>query len=139
MPQNAGSPPQGALRGYVLTQNGVLNEIDTKQSVPLNQWIHVVFTRSLTTGMHIYINGQEQQVQVSSGIANPAGPIQRQTEIYIGHDSITNIDQLQISNTVKPQGQSFWTQWWIWTIIFVAAIGGLLFYLNKVFRIIRKA
>jgi len=27
--------------------------------VPLNQWIHVVFTRSLTSGMRIYVDGQE--------------------------------------------------------------------------------
>ena len=56
-PQNSSSPPIAALRGCVMTQNGVLNEIDTTNPVPLNQWIHVVFTRSLTSGMHIYVNG----------------------------------------------------------------------------------
>ncbi len=101
-PRNASSPQVGALRGYVFTKNGVFNEIVTKESVvSLNKWIHVVFTRSLTTGMHIYVNGQEQAVYTTYGDANPTGAISRQNEIYIGHDSICTIDELQISNTVN--------------------------------------
>ncbi len=118
-PQNSSSPPMAALRGYVMTQNGVLNEIDTTKPLPLNQWIHVVFTRSLTSGMHIYVNGTEQAVQVSSGIANPSGPIMAQNELYIGHDSITNIDELHVSNMIGQQTQPLWMQWWLWAILFV--------------------
>jgi parallel beta-helix repeat protein len=121
-PENTSSPAEGAIRGYVYTQNNGLNEIVTKNPVPLNQWVHIVFTRSLATGMHIYVNGEEQPVEVTAGVANPAGPIQRQTEIYIGHDSITNIDQLEISNVVKSQAQPIWTQWWLWTIISASLI-----------------
>ncbi len=118
-PQNSTSPPLAALRGYVMTQNGVLNEIDTTEPVPLNQWIHVVFTRSVTTGMHIFVNGDEQAVQVISGVANPTGSITEQNEIYIGHDSITQIDELKILNTVESQTQPLWVQWWLWAILLV--------------------
>ena len=130
--QNASSPVLGAIRGYVTTQNGVLNEIDTKEPIPLNQWVHVVFTRSLTSGMHIYVNGQEQAVEVSSGAANPTGPIAGQNELYIGHDSVTQIDQLQISNTVESN-TPFWTQWWLWTAIISAGVAaaGLVLYFKK--------
>jgi parallel beta-helix repeat protein len=132
-PQNASSPVLGAIRGYVTTQNGVLNEIDTKAPIPLNRWIHVVFARSLTSGMHIYVNGQEQAVIVSSGEANPTGPIAAQNELYIGHDSITQIDQLQISNIVDSDTQPFWMQWWLWTAIIFAAVSGsgLILYFKK--------
>jgi parallel beta-helix repeat protein len=125
-PQNSSSPPLAALRGYVMTQNGVLNEIDTKEPVPLNQWIHVVFTRSLTSGMHIYINGTEQDVQVASGLANPSGSIVTQNELYIGHDSITDIDELHVSNMVEQQTQPLWMQWWLWAILFVAVGSSLI-------------
>ena len=118
-PQNSSSPSIAALRGYVMTQNGVLNEIDTKEPVPLNQWVHVVFTRSLTSGIHIYVNGEDQAVQVSSGVANPTGSIMAQNEIYIGHDSITQIDELKILNTIGSQVQPLWMHWWLWAILFV--------------------
>lgn len=130
-PQNDSSPAVGALRAYVVTKDGGLNEIVTKSVVPLNQWIHVVFTRSLTTGMHIYIDGKEQEVTVSAGVANPSGAILRQNEIYIGHDSMCTIDELKISNTVEQAAAPLWMQWWLWTaIIFagVAVCGGVLFF-----------
>jgi hypothetical protein len=131
--ENASSPPLGAIRAYVVTQNGVLNEIITKNSFPLDTWIYIVFTRSLGSGMHIYVNGQEQQVEVISGVANPTGPIQTPTDIYIGHDSITEIENLQISNTVEPQTQPLWMQWWPWVIISVCLGSGLiLFYRKKI-------
>jgi len=120
--QNASSPPIAAIRGYVMIQNGILNEIYTKEPVPLNQWIHVVFTRSLTSGMHIYVNGQEKAVLVSSGVANPSGFIAAQNELYIGHDSVTEIDQLQISNKVEAQTQPLWIQWWLWTTLITIAV-----------------
>jgi parallel beta-helix repeat protein len=121
-PVNDSSPPQGALRAYVLTPSG-FNEIDTKTPLPSN-WVHVVFTRSTTTGMHIYVDGKEQTYTVAAGTANPAGPIQNPTDIYIGHDSMTEIDQLQISNTVVQQTQPLWTQWWLWTAIVLAGVAG---------------
>jgi hypothetical protein len=133
-PENASSPTKGAIRGYVYTQNHGLNEIYAKDPVPLNQWVHIVFTRSLNTGMHIYVNGEEQPVEVSTGVANPAGPTQRQTETYIGHDSITSIDQLKISNTTELEAQPIWTQWWSWTIIFGGLIilgSGIFFFRTK--------
>ncbi|HTY74562.1 MAG TPA: NosD domain-containing protein, partial [Candidatus Nanoarchaeia archaeon] len=99
-PQNSTQPPQGALRGFFLDDKGVFNEIDTTQAVvPLNQWVHVVFVRSLTTGMHIYVNGKEAQVEVASGSQNPTSNIARGTEFYIGHDSFSTIDELSISTT----------------------------------------
>jgi parallel beta-helix repeat protein len=124
-PQNESSPSIGALRGYIVTQDEVLNEIDTTQPIPLNQWVHIVFTRSLTTGMHIYVNGNAQAVTVFSGAANPSGTIERQNELYIGHDSITQIDQLQITNTVYEPTQQLWMQWWLWVAIAFLAIGSL--------------
>ena len=133
-PQNASSPLVGALRGYVFTKNSGFNEIVTKEPVVvLNQWIHVVFTRSLTSGMHIYVDGQEQQVNVTAGVANPSGAIMRQNEIYIGHDAICTIDELQISNMVQPLGQPLWMQWWLWTAIISAGVAGsgLVFYFKK--------
>ena len=133
-PQNASSPPIGALRAYLLTKNEAFNEIVTKESVvPLNQWIHVVFTRSLTSGMHLYVDGQEQEVNVTAGVANPSGSVTRQNEIYIGHDAICTIDELQISNMVKPLGQPFWMQWWLWTAIIFAGVAGSgsVFYFKK--------
>ena len=125
-PQNSSSPPIAALRGCIMTQNGVLNEIDTTTAVPLNEWIHVVFTRSLTSGMHIYVNGVEQTVQVGSGVANPTGPIMGQNEFYIGHDSITYIDNLKVLNTVEQQTQPLWMQWWLWVILFLGVGSSLI-------------
>jgi len=131
-PQNDSAPPIGALRGYVLTNEG-LNEIVTTQPVvSLNQWTHVEFTRSLTTGMHIYVDGKEQPTKASSGVANPSGLIARQTETYIGHDAICTIDELKISNTAELLEQSLWMQWWLWTIVFAAvAASGVMLYYNK--------
>jgi parallel beta-helix repeat protein len=133
-PENASSPPLGALRGYVVTPSG-LNEIDTTTALPNDTWVHVVFTRSTTTGMHIYVNGAEQPVTVVNGTANPKGLIQSPTDIYIGHDSKTEIEDLQISNTAYGQSQPLWMQWWLWAIIFAVALatGGLILY-SKRFR-----
>jgi len=131
IPENTSSPAIGALRGYVLTSTG-LNEIDTINAVPFNTWVHVVFTRSESTGMHIYVDGKEQAVMVTSGTANPSGPIQRSTDIYIGHDATVAIDELKISNTVEPMGQPLWLQWWIWVaVIFTAMAGSGLMLFNK--------
>ena len=122
-PSNASSPLLGALRAYVATSSG-LNEIDTKQVLSFNTWVHVVFVRSTTTGMHLYVNGKEQAVTVAAGTVNPIGPILKTTDIYIGHDSMTEIDQLQISNTAEPIGQPLWMQWWLWTAVILAGMAG---------------
>jgi hypothetical protein len=76
--------------------------------------------------MHIYINGTEQTVQVSSGVANPSGPIVTQNELYIGHDSITQIDELHVSNMVEQQTQPLYMQWWLWAILFLGIGGSLI-------------
>lgn len=56
--QNGQPVPVGALSGCVYTETSGFNEIVTTQSVvPLNEWVHVAFTRSLATGMHLYVNG----------------------------------------------------------------------------------
>jgi len=103
-PNENSSVPQGAIIAYVSTENGELNEITTTESVvSLNQWMHVVFTRSLSTGMHIYVNGQEQNITVTSGVQNPDGDIQRETELYVGHDAVCNIDEIKVYNYVTEQ------------------------------------
>ena len=122
-PTNDSSPPIGVLRAYVMTPNG-FNEIDSKEALPFNTWVHLVFVRSTTTGMHLYINEKEQAVTVVAGTANPTGLIQKPTDIYIGHDSITEVDQLQISNTAENLGQPLLLQWWFWTAIILAGVAG---------------
>ncbi len=131
-PSNASSPPIGVLRAYTMTSSG-FNEIDTKEPLPFNTWVHVVFVRSITTGMHLYVGGKEQSVTVVAGTANPTGPIQKPTDIYIGHDSITEIDQLQISNNAEAFGQPLWQQWWLWAAIILAGVAGsgLVFYFKR--------
>ena len=132
-PQNDSSPVVGTLRAYVLTKNEGFNEIATTQPIPLNQWVHVVFTRSLATGMHIYVDGKEQVVSVTSGVANPSGTIIRQNEIYIGHDAVCTIDELIIANSVEQAAQPLWMQWWFWTAIIFAGVAGsgLMVYFTK--------
>jgi len=95
----AGTPEksvvQGALSGFVLTDAGGFNEIVTTQPVPLNQWIQVEFTRT-STGMHLYINGYEQSVNVIQGVQNPQGNIINGTEYYFGHDGYATIEDVSI-------------------------------------------
>ena len=111
--------PVGALRGYITTETGGFNEIATTSSViPLSQWTHVVFTRSLATGMHLYVDGIEQNVVVTYGVQNPTGPIIRGSELYIGHGFSGVIDELSISNIAKGSSAIFfWQQWWLFAII----------------------
>jgi nitrous oxidase accessory protein len=123
-PENSSSPILGAIRAYVLTSNG-FNEIATKNPIAQNTWVHVMFTRSLVDGMHIYIDGKEQTVQIVSGTQNPKGAILRENEIYIGHDSITEIDELKISNYVQ-EANPLWMQWWVWAIAAIIAAAALL-------------
>ena len=110
LPQNGYAVPAGALSGFVLTDSGGFNEIVTTEPVvPLNEWIHVAFTRTLSTGMHLYVNGAEQAVKTIYGTQNPTGAIINGTEVYFGHDAEVTIDEVRISDlapesaTVKAQ------------------------------------
>jgi nitrous oxidase accessory protein NosD len=125
-PPNATSGPPGALCGYVFTSTGY-NEIVTVDSVvSLNKWTHVVFTRSLATSMHIYVDGKEEKVMVTSGVQNPTGSIKEGTDLYFGHDFGGIMDEVRISNVaVEPQSTAFWMLGWFW--IAVAAGGVILF------------
>ncbi|XHH07844.1 MAG: LamG-like jellyroll fold domain-containing protein [Candidatus Bathyarchaeia archaeon] len=96
-PQTGESYVQGALSGYVYTDQDGFNEIITTQPVPFNQWIHVEFTRT-STGMHLYIDGAEQKATVLHGVQNPQGNIINGTEVYIGHDSYATIDEVSMTD-----------------------------------------
>jgi hypothetical protein len=87
---------RGVLSGCVYTDEGGFNEIMTTEPiVSLNQWINVAFTRTFS-GMHLYLNGEEQNVEAIEGVQNPAGNIINGTEVYIGHDSAVIIDEAKI-------------------------------------------
>lgn len=140
-PQNDTAPALGAIRAYVLTKDGLNEIVTTKSVITLNQWMHVVFVRSLTTGMHIYVDGTEQEVRVTAGSVNPQGVTLRQTETYIGHDAISTIDELNLSNkAVPPEQQPLWMQGWLWAALFaVIAASGLGFYGWRRVRSAKKA
>ena len=98
-----GAVPAGSLRGSILTDTGGFNEIVTSEPViPLNQWVHVALRRNLVTGMHLYVNGAEQNVRVVSGVQNPPGSIEKGAELYLGHDSEIVIDEVKISSAQLP-------------------------------------
>jgi parallel beta-helix repeat protein len=123
-PADSTSPSIGALRGYVVTDTESFNEIVTTEPViHLKEWTHVVFTRSLTSGMHLYVNGKEEAVRVTEGTQNPRGNIKRSTYLYIGHDSNTLIDELSIDNTAMPPTATFLgLQEWLWAVIAASAL-----------------
>jgi nitrous oxidase accessory protein len=133
-------PVLGAIRGFFLDDNGVLNEIDTIQPISLNSWTQVTFTRSYATGMHLYVNGTEAAVQVTSGVQNPTGSVGYGSEFYIGHDSFSTIDSLAITITAWEQPApttspeptpspeappALWAQWWFYATV-GAAVAALL-------------
>jgi hypothetical protein len=93
---------QGALSGFVLTDSGGFNEIVTTQPVPLNQWVQVEFTRT-SSGMHLYINGYAQSVDVVHGVENPQGNIVNGTEYYIGHDGLASIQDVTLTDLSPPK------------------------------------
>ena len=125
--------PIGALRAYVATEEGLNEIVTTESAITLNHWTHVVFTRSLTTGMHIYVNGIEQNVTVTSGSLNPQGVIRSETELYIGHDAICIIDEVIIYNVALDLtcGQFLWLQWLFLAAASVGLGVGLFFYYKK--------
>ena len=110
IPENGYAVPRGALSGYVFTDKGGFNEIITRETViPLNEWIHVAFTRSPTTGMHLYVNGYEKGIKAIYGVQNPIGSIINGTEVYFGHDAQVIIDEVRISN-LAPEAQTLSAQ-----------------------------
>lgn len=135
IPSNDTSPALGALRGYVTTDTAGFNEIVTIQPViTLNKWIHIEFTRSLKTGMHLYVNGVERDVTVTVGKGNSVGSIRGATGLYIGHDSVCTIDNTIIKNVAtEPTSSPIWEQWWFWTPVTAAfaALVGTAYYVRK--------
>jgi hypothetical protein len=106
IPENGYTVPTGALSGYVYTDTGGFNEIVTTEPVvPLGEWIHVAFTRSLATGMHLYVNGVDQTAKAIYGTQNPSGSMINGTEVYFGHDAEVTMDEVRISNLV-PEAQT---------------------------------
>jgi len=86
----------GVLSGCVFTDSGGFNEIVTTEPIiSLNQWTNVAFTRT-STGMHLYVNGEEKNVKAIHGVQNPTGSIINGTEVYIGHESEVIIDEVKI-------------------------------------------
>ncbi len=132
---NGSFPAVGTLRGYVTTDVSGFNEIVTAQPViSLNQWNHVVFTRSVKTGMHLYVNGVEQNVTVTSGTQNPSGAIDQVTGLIFGHDSITTLDNVQILNTAMGAANTpIWQELWFWVTVATtfAILIGFAYYVNK--------
>ena len=135
LPENDILVPKGALGGFVFTDTGGFNEIvTTKPVISLNQWIQVAFTRSLTTGMHIYVNGAEKNVRAVYGVQNPTGSIRNGTELCVGHDSYMDIDEVRISNlALETQISPFWMQWWFWTVIAtgIMVLASAVYFLKK--------
>ena len=94
---------KGVLSGCVNTDSSGFNEILTSEPVvSLNKWMNVAFTRT-STGMHLYVNGEEQDIKVIRGVQNPQGSILNGTEVYIGHDSEVIIDEVKISDLAPEQ------------------------------------
>ena len=132
---NNSFPAVGTLRGYVTTDTSGFNEIVTAQPViSLNEWTHVVFTRSIKTGMHLYVNGVEQNVIVTSGTQNPSGAIEQVTGLIFGHDSITTLDNVRILNAAMGAASiPIWQEFWFWAAVAAAfaILVGCAYYVNK--------
>jgi hypothetical protein len=122
IPENGYTVPAGALSGYVYTDTDGFNEIATTESVvPLDEWIHVAFTRT-NTGMHLYVNGVEKTVKAIYGTQNPEGNMINGTEVYFGHDAEVTMDEVRISN-LAPELQTLASQIDIGPNMLVAVIG----------------
>jgi len=101
-PETGEAYTAGVLSGFVYTTEGGFNEVVTTEPIAFNQWINVEFTRT-ATGMHLYIDGQEQAVTVLHGTQNPTGDILNGTEYYFGHDSYATIDNVKITDLSPPE------------------------------------
>jgi hypothetical protein len=122
IPENGYTVHTGALSGYVYTDTGGFNEIVTTEPVvPLGEWVHISFTRSLATGMHLYVNGVDQMVKAIYGTQNPLGSIINGTEVYFGHDAEVTMDEVLISD-LAPEAQTAGSQIDIGTNLLVAII-----------------
>lgn len=125
-PENGASPPVGSLRGYVTTDTHGFNEIATRQAViNLKEWTHVVFVRSLKSGMALFVNGEKISSEVIQGIQNPEGRIKRSTYLYIGHDANCLLDEISISNVALESAKSsFWES--LVLLVIVVGIGSII-------------
>jgi hypothetical protein len=135
-PETGETYEQGALCGYVYTDQDGFNEIVTTQQIPMNQWIQVEFTRT-TTGMHLYIDGAEQKVNVLHGVQNPQGNIINGTELYIGHDSYATIDDVRMIDlepTVEEAAFEIGTNLMI-TVIVIAVVFAVAWFLRRAVQI----
>lgn len=136
IPEKEHAVHTGALSGYVLTDTAGFNEVVTTESViPLNQWVHVSFIRSLSTGLHLYVNGYEKSTETLHGVQNPSGLIVNGTEIYFGHDAQAVIDEVSISD-LKPEEETLLSQIDIGqnlltAVIIVTVVFGLAWTLRK--------
>lgn len=134
-PENNSSPQVGSLRGYIVTDTEGFNEIvTTEPAIQDNKWINIVFKRSKTSGMHLFVDGEEKKIMVTNGNQNPSGTIKRSTYMYVGHDSNTIIDELIISNTAPNSLEIFsWKNAPILSItaIILFLIGAFLIYYMK--------
>ena len=89
---------KGVIVGCLRTESGDFNEVVTANPViTLNKWTYVAFTRT-ASGIHVYVNGEEQDLRVLEGMQNPTGNVMNGTEVYIGHDSDVIIDEVEISD-----------------------------------------
>ncbi len=126
----------GVLCGCVFTNSSGFNEILTTEPViTLNQWINVAFTRT-STGMHLYVDGEEQNVKAIEGVQNPTGSIINGTEVYIGHDSEVIIDEVKLSD-LAPEKQVFSSQIDIGNNLLIAVVIGVVAFATA--WVLRKA
>ncbi len=86
----------GCLSGFLRTASDEFNEVVTTEPViPIGEWVHVAFTRT-ASGLHLYVDGQEQDVTAIHGKQKPVGKIMNGTEVYFGHDAKMKMDEASI-------------------------------------------
>ena len=134
-PENSSSPKTGSLRGYIVTDTEGFNEIVTTEPViSENKWTNIVFERTVSSGMHLYVDGEEKDIMVTEGNQKPVGTIKRSTYLYVGHDANTIIDELVIRNTgSNPSGSFLWENAVIISItsVILLVAGTILVYYRK--------
>ena len=106
-PENNTSLPIGSIRGYVTTDVDGFNEIaSTKYVVNLGEWAHVIFSRSLESGLKLLVNGEEIETKIVQGTQNPEGKLKLSTYLYFGHDANALLDEVSISNVALNYSDS---------------------------------